>query len=346
MALVGPTGSGKTTLVMLIPRLYDVTARRRAGGRRRRARRRPRLPAPRGCGGFRRCLPLLRQPARQHRLRPPGGRRRRGLAAADACRPRGADRRSARGARHARGRARPHPERRPAPAGGHRARAAGRAAHPDPRRCHLERGCHHREPHQVRALAEVMEGRTTFIIAHRLSTIALADEVVVLEDGRVAARGPHAELLERSELYREIAEKGLPDQVFLTRDDPEREVAGLEWREAEKATPPAAPAAALPRPRGAHAGRPDGGHRRRTGAALPGRQGDRRRHQRRRHGRAHDHPGSVRRRRGGQLGGRRTPRPSSSAGSASARCRTCASSSSPTSSGSRSASTRATRPAC
>jgi ABC-type multidrug transport system fused ATPase/permease subunit len=77
------------------------------------------------------------------------------------------------------------------------------------------------------ALTEVMEGRTTFVIAHRLSTIALADEVVVLEDGRVEARGTHRELLEESPLYREIAEKGLPDQVFLTREDPEREVAGL-----------------------------------------------------------------------------------------------------------------------
>jgi ABC-type multidrug transport system fused ATPase/permease subunit len=77
------------------------------------------------------------------------------------------------------------------------------------------------------ALSEVMEGRTTFVIAHRLSTIALADEVVVLEDGEVAARGAHEDLLDSSELYREIAEKGLPDQVFLTREDPEREVAGL-----------------------------------------------------------------------------------------------------------------------
>ncbi len=77
------------------------------------------------------------------------------------------------------------------------------------------------------ALAEVMEGRTTFVIAHRLSTIALADEVVVLEDGEIAARGTHDELLEISPLYREIAEKGLPDQVFLTRCDPDREVAGL-----------------------------------------------------------------------------------------------------------------------
>ena len=77
------------------------------------------------------------------------------------------------------------------------------------------------------ALREVMEGRTTFVIAHRLSTISLADEVVVLEDGRVMARGTHEELLDDSPLYREIAEKGLPDQVFLNREDPEREVAGL-----------------------------------------------------------------------------------------------------------------------
>jgi ABC-type multidrug transport system fused ATPase/permease subunit len=68
-----------------------------------------------------------------------------------------------------------------------------------------------------RALAEVMRGRTTFVIAHRLSTITLADEVAVLERGAVTARGTHDELLTESELYREIVEKGLPDQVFLNR---------------------------------------------------------------------------------------------------------------------------------
>jgi ATP-binding cassette subfamily B protein len=80
-----------------------------------------------------------------------------------------------------------------------------------------------------RALRELMRDRTTFVIGHRLSTVALADEVVVLEGGRIAARGTHDELLEESPLYREIAEKGMPDRVFLTRKpvEPEQELAGL-----------------------------------------------------------------------------------------------------------------------
>ena len=77
------------------------------------------------------------------------------------------------------------------------------------------------------ALREVMAGRTTFVIAHRLSTISLADEIVVLEDGQLIAHGAHDDLLHESELYREIVEKGLPDQVFLTRKPLEPEVAGL-----------------------------------------------------------------------------------------------------------------------
>ncbi|MFM9140559.1 MAG: ABC transporter ATP-binding protein [Solirubrobacterales bacterium] len=82
--------------------------------------------------------------------------------------------------------------------------------------------------HEIKqALAEVMKGRTTFVIAHRLSTITLAGEIVLLEDGRLVAHGDHERLLEASELYRQIVETGLPDQVFLTRKPVEREVAGL-----------------------------------------------------------------------------------------------------------------------
>jgi ATP-binding cassette subfamily B protein len=77
------------------------------------------------------------------------------------------------------------------------------------------------------ALDEAMSGRTTFIIAHRLSTIALADEIVVLDHGRIVAEGDHAELLEASELYREIVEKELPERLFLTQAPREREVSGL-----------------------------------------------------------------------------------------------------------------------
>jgi ATP-binding cassette subfamily B protein len=77
------------------------------------------------------------------------------------------------------------------------------------------------------ALAEAMAGRTTFVIAHRLSTIALADEIAVLDHGRLVAYGDHRELLGASGLYREICEKGLPESVFMTTETREREVSSL-----------------------------------------------------------------------------------------------------------------------
>jgi ABC-type multidrug transport system fused ATPase/permease subunit len=72
-------------------------------------------------------------------------------------------------------------------------------------------------------LREAMAGRTTFIIAHRLSTVSLADEIVVLDGGRIVDRGTHEELMAGCGFYREIAEHGLADSVFLQRDLEERE---------------------------------------------------------------------------------------------------------------------------
>jgi ATP-binding cassette subfamily B protein len=72
-------------------------------------------------------------------------------------------------------------------------------------------------------LREAMVGRTTFIVAHRMSTISLADEVVVMDGGRVVDRGTHSELIERCALYAEIAEHGMEDAVFLQRDLERRE---------------------------------------------------------------------------------------------------------------------------
>jgi ABC-type multidrug transport system fused ATPase/permease subunit len=72
-------------------------------------------------------------------------------------------------------------------------------------------------------LREAMAGRTTFIIAHRLSTVSLADEIVVMDGGTIVDRGTHEELLAGCGFYREIAEHGLADSVFLQRDLEERE---------------------------------------------------------------------------------------------------------------------------
>ena len=93
--------------------------------------------------------------------------------------------------------------------GGQRQRIAiARAVLADPRVLILDDATSSVDPtkeHEIRAaLREVMAGRTTLIIAHRPATIALADRVVLLDDGRVVAEGTHAELLERSERYRAV----------------------------------------------------------------------------------------------------------------------------------------------
>jgi len=66
-------------------------------------------------------------------------------------------------------------------------------------------------------LRQAMKGRTTIIIAHRLSTISLADELVVLDGGRIAGRGTDEELLQTNAVYRDIHQHGLLEREFAER---------------------------------------------------------------------------------------------------------------------------------
>jgi ATP-binding cassette, subfamily B, bacterial len=226
VALVGATGSGKTTLVQLLPRLYDVSAGALLvdGADVRDVD----VASLRGAIAVVDDAPFLFSASVAENI---------AYARADATReevelaarraqahdfiarlPEGYDTRVG--------------ERGLTLSGGQRQRVAiARALLADPRILILDDATSSvdasTEQEIKQALREVMSGRTTFVIAHRLSTISLADTIVVLEDGTVAAAGSHDELLEQSELYREIVEKGLPDQVFLTRKEQERQVAGL-----------------------------------------------------------------------------------------------------------------------
>jgi ABC-type multidrug transport system fused ATPase/permease subunit len=56
------------------------------------------------------------------------------------------------------------------------------------------------------ALAEALEGRTSVVIAHRLSTIRAADQILVVDSGRIVERGRHEELLAKGGLYNELYE--------------------------------------------------------------------------------------------------------------------------------------------
>ncbi|MCK9924665.1 ABC transporter ATP-binding protein/permease [Frankia sp. AgPm24] len=203
VAVVGATGSGKTTLAALVPRFYDVDAGRiHVGGRDVRDWSLPELRAQLGLGfedaflfsgTIRDNLRFGAPTADDDQLR--AAVRLAGAQDVVAGRPGGCDA--------------PVGERGLGLSGGQRQRLSlARALVTDPPVLLLDSPTSAVDPAKeaeiVASLATVIRGRTTILIAHRPAVIALADQVVLLEGGRVAATGTHQELLASSPYYRQV----------------------------------------------------------------------------------------------------------------------------------------------
>jgi len=65
------------------------------------------------------------------------------------------------------------------------------------------------------AIERLLEGRTVFVIAHRLSTVHRADQILVMDAGRVVERGTHDELMAQAGFYRRLYELQLADVVTV-----------------------------------------------------------------------------------------------------------------------------------
>ena len=81
------------------------------------------------------------------------------------------------------------------------------------------------------ALQTLLSDTTSFVIAQRISTVLNADKIVVLDRGRIVAEGTHAELMERSEIYKEIYDSQLGERSMVTLIKPIKwERRGKRWQ--------------------------------------------------------------------------------------------------------------------
>ena len=204
-ALVGPSGAGKSTILALVERFYDVTGGAVVvDGVDVRSRRRDELRA--GIGYVEQDAPALAGTLRENLL----------LAAPDA------DERAQRDAlaavnltglveRSPLGLDVPVGEGGVLLSGGERQRLAiARTMLARPRLALLDEPTASLDARNEQALRDAVDAaadgtRALVIVAHRLSTVVDADQIVVLDRGRVVATGTHAELVERSPLYAELA---------------------------------------------------------------------------------------------------------------------------------------------
>ncbi len=219
VALIGATGSGKTTLVNLIPRFYDVTTGAvRVDGR---DVRQVHLPSLRRQIGIVLQTSLLFSASVRENIAfgRPEASMQEIEAAARAAQAHEFITRLPEGYDTLIG------ERGLTLSGGQRQRIAiARALLMDPRILILDDSTSSVDTHTERliqqALDELMQGRTTFVIAHRISTVRRADLILVMEGGRIVQRGTHESLISRPGPYREIYELQLqgaasPEPSFL-----------------------------------------------------------------------------------------------------------------------------------
>jgi len=203
VALVGMTGAGKSTLVQLIPRFYDPERGRvLVDGQ---DVRRVDLNSLRSQIGFVLQDPFLFSASLEDNIRygRPGASRETVMAAAAAAHVAEFISTLPDGYRTVVG------ERGVGLSGGQKQRVAiARALVMDPRILILDDATSSVDAENEHliwdALHRLMAGRTSLVIAHRLASVMLADRIVVLQDGQVAATGTHRELLTTSPLYRSI----------------------------------------------------------------------------------------------------------------------------------------------